>query len=399
MADNKNLHILRIKKITTLICLVFSLLISMQIFQIGPWTFQPGLKYPYLTYIGDPRYNLGISYGTPKACKLTLKYGESESNLNFSIKDNKVTNLHEFELKNLKADTKYYWKLTYSEEDKQIEYLDRMYSFRTAPDPSDRKPFKFTLVGDTRPDAFGFSAFPRLMELMLEEKPEFMINIGDIVMGPGVSYQWDRFFYDIRGCAEIGAPYMIGIGNHEWDEMAWLYGEDKGETYKHYMNYPHKESYYAFNYSNTAFISIDTNDEQMTDEQLNQVETWLNAANSSNIIDWIIVFGHYPVYTAEGYSNRLKDFEDLFEKYKVDLYLAGHIHHYARIEENNMTYIVSGGGGAELELLMQNQDNVKCSAITFEYNVLEIDGNKIKYEAISHAGQVFDKCTINSRRT
>ena len=39
----------------------------------------------------------------------------------------------------------------------------------------------------------------------------------------------------------------------------------------------------------------------------------------------------------------------LFEQYKVDVVISGHSHVYQRGRKNDVTYIISGGAGAELE--------------------------------------------------
>jgi len=392
-----NVHIVRTKKFLFLIVIIIGGIFAMQIFQIGPWTFQPGVKWPYLSFFDDPRYNMGISCGSPQTCILTLQYGENSS-LQESLTDSEATTLHEFELINLKPDTKYYWKLIASDASIQLDYLDILHDFRTASEPSLDKPFKFTLIGDTRPDLFGISGFSKLMSMMITEDPDFMMNVGDIVMGPGFSGQWDRFFYEIRQCADIGAPYMVGLGNHEWDEWNYFNPPDKGETYEYYMNYPHTESYYAFNFSNVAFISIDTNSGEMTDEQMSVVESWLDAANKSADIDWIIVFGHYPLYSAGGRSSYLNKFEELFIDYNVDMYLAGHIHHYSRAVVNGITYIVSGGGGAELDFHLDPPEFIQSCALTFQYCNIAIDNKSLSFECIAHNGLLIDQCTLEPRK-
>ncbi|MHA1491654.1 MAG: metallophosphoesterase [Promethearchaeota archaeon] len=373
----------------------------MQILQIGPWSLTPNMKWPYLYFKGDPRYSMGLSCETPIEGKLILSYGENYESFKYSIEDPEPSKLHFFRLTNLKADTKYYWKLSSSNPNINVEFLDKIYEFRTAPKTAEKKAFKFCVLGDTRTDILGNTLHSHLIKEIIKAKPNFMINVGDMVLGPGISWHWDRFFYEVRGCAQNGIPYMISIGNHEWDGYQWLTGfEEKGKTYKYYMEYPEPENYYTFNYGNVAFISIDTNDEEITDVQLEWLERTLKSANMRDYIDFIIVFGHHPLYSENGRSNRIGNkFEDLFIKYNVDMYLAGHIHHYARSKVNGTTYIVSGGGGAELDdqIEITNPYTIKAS-ITFHYCSIEVEENHLFFKSYSHEGILFDECILEPRK-
>jgi len=390
-----NIRSIQMKKCIALLAIIGGLIGVMQIFQLGPWTFRPGLLWPYLSYIDDPRYNMGISCGTPYKCKLTINYGEKLS-LTERIQEINASMLHFFKLTHLKANTTYYWKLNCSDGMISLPYINKIHEFRTAPDSG---PFKICVMGDNRPDFFGISEFPQIMRRVVEESPNFIINVGDIVMSPTDYWQWDRFFYDIRNCATIGAAYMIGIGNHEWDEYTII--PDKGKTYKTYVNFPYKENYYAFNYSNVAFISIDTNEGEMTPSQLQDVEKWLDAANKSSKIDWVIVYGHHPMYDVDGRNSRVADkFEALFKKYNVDMYLAGHHHHYARLRVENLTYIISAGAGAELDINIQNESPFLIkSAIMFHYCKFEFNGKSLNVKIISHNGIIIDDFVLYSHKS
>ena len=78
-------------------------------------------------------------------------------------------------------------------------------------------------------------------------------------------------------------------------------------------------------------------------EQLN----WLEKTLSNSDADWVIVIGHYNMYTA-GYhqSNNILIgiLKPLFIKYKVDMYICGHCHNLEHLVDNNIQYIVSGAG-------------------------------------------------------
>jgi hypothetical protein len=57
---------------------------------------------------------------------------------------------------------------------------------------------------------------------------------------------------------------------------------------------------------------------------------------------WIVAGGHRP------YGDITSSHVPLFEKYGVDLYVAGHGHSYARsVPVNNVTYVMVGGAGCD----------------------------------------------------
>ena len=59
----------------------------------------------------------------------------------------------------------------------------------------------------------------------------------------------------------------------------------------------------------------------------------LKKANENRAtVPWIIVTGHVPIYckgsSCDNYPTLYKDFEDLFYKYGVDLFIGAHKHQY-----------------------------------------------------------------------
>ena len=60
-----------------------------------------------------------------------------------------------------------------------------------------------------------------------------------------------------------------------------------------------------------------------------------------------IVIGHHPIYTAgiHGDSQELvQQFKPLFDKYGVDMYIAGHDHTMVHLRKDDIDYIITGAG-------------------------------------------------------
>ena len=83
------------------------------------------------------------------------------------------------------------------------------------------------------------------------------------------------------------------------------------------------------------------------DEQIKWLAADLEAAHTERLSEgsgmkWIIVGGHRPT------SQLSQAHLDLFKKYNVDIYLAGHSHSYTRSSPvNGTTLVVVGGAGCD----------------------------------------------------
>jgi tartrate-resistant acid phosphatase type 5 len=71
---------------------------------------------------------------------------------------------------------------------------------------------------------------------------------------------------------------------------------------------------------------------------------------------FLAVLGHHPVYSNGPHGDNavlVRDWDPLFVKYNVDLYMAGHDHdlQVLQFENHPTTHFLSGGGGADLYVL------------------------------------------------
>ena len=104
--------------------------------------------------------------------------------------------------------------------------------------------------------------------------------------------------------------------------------------------------HYSFNYGNVHFISLDTEtgypgaaEEKHYvlpcggfGDQLTWLEQDLIQANKErDVRPWIFAQGHHPMYNGDSINAEFQAaMEDLFYKYGVDVYFAGHVHSYER---------------------------------------------------------------------
>jgi len=74
---------------------------------------------------------------------------------------------------------------------------------------------------------------------------------------------------------------------------------------------------------------------------------WLEQTLNASTADWLIVVGHYPVFSGgeHGDTPELQhQVKPLLEKYNVDAYLGGHDHTLQMLHRDGVHYFVSGSG-------------------------------------------------------
>ena len=156
-------------------------------------------------------------------------------------------------------------------------------------------------------------------------------------------------FFDIWQPLWTTRPIVFTPGNHDmYDNYNLL-----GYRLKMPLFNQTKNHYYSFDVGLAHFLTLDHDfyykvaDAQTQQQIYNWVENDLIAANSKEnrtIRPWVIVFTHRPIYCSvnsmeDKPSGRCYNFyetytvwDELFQKYGVDLYLAGHVHSYERMK-------------------------------------------------------------------
>jgi 3',5'-cyclic AMP phosphodiesterase CpdA len=143
------------------------------------------------------------------------------------------------------------------------------------------------------------------------------------------------------------------------------------------------------------------------------IEEVLRKASTDGMVDWIITFQHYPMYShAGGISghgldqNLRANLLPLFERYGVDLVTAGHDHHYERTwpirdglrvsDGCGPVHVLSGGGGASFYARDVTTSALSAKARrVYEYVELVITDDRVRGRAIDPDGQLVDEFTVH----
>lgn len=196
--------------------------------------------------------------------------------------------------------------------------------------------------------------------------------------------------------------------------------------------------WYSFDYGPVHFVSVNTETDfaGATEEHYGdggiiiglpaggfapegEYERWLEAdlaAANANRAErpWIVAFGHRPWWHKDHKPTWDKDMtrvhKPLFEKYGVDLYMAGHRHSYSRHVpapgSGDIPLVVTGAGGSE-EGLEGNERKQGTADDGFEYfsdgTVYQVGTLDVSREALtwkahnSETGEVFDTFTLTKQ--
>lgn len=237
----------------------------------------------------------------------------------------------------------------------------------TRADPAEFKPFFFIQAGDPQiggwtdiPDTQG--RFIKLGEISNKLNPAFVIVVGDLVNdGP---HQGELAALD-EALAKFHAPLKLLCGNH--DDLA---------TYRR----KYGPDYYAFTHNNCEFICLNSDliahqtlsadQRKEADQQWAFFEKALAAAAEQKRAHIFVALHHPPEFLPLWAQRRLND---LFDRYNVQVVLAGHLHRTVELQHGKRTtYAVAGTGwngdsrGHGYRLFKVFADHVESQYLTIE---------------------------------
>ncbi|XP_077981556.1 tartrate-resistant acid phosphatase type 5-like [Glandiceps talaboti] len=242
---------------------------------------------------------------------------------------------------------------------------------------SSQNALRFTVIGDwggipifpyTSP--FEVAVASTMGKIADNHGSQFTIALGDNFYETGVKDVNDKRFQEtfenVFTASSLQQPWYVCAGNH--DHKGNITAQLAYTSVSQRWNFP--ELYYSKRFtipnssSSLLMVLIDTviltgntddltpgtelegpDDPVLADAQLQWIEATLKASTD----DYIIVGGHYPVWSiAEHGPNNLlvTQLKPLLEKYDVTAYLCGHDHNLQHLKENSSSvdYFVIGAG-------------------------------------------------------
>jgi len=196
----------------------------------------------------------------------------------------------------------------------------------------------------------------------------FVVALGDNFYFTGVenedSTRFIKTFEDVYTSSSLQIPWYVIAGNH--DHYGNVTGQIDYTRHSNLWKFPNFYHSHEFTIPGTSMsvqiILIDTvllcghsghdhhpkpltgpESPELADEQLK----WIEKSLAASTADYIIVGGHYPVWSIGNHgptSQLIEQLKPLLEKYNVNAYICGHDHNMQVIQENNSTvqYLVIG---------------------------------------------------------
>lgn len=144
------------------------------------------------------------------------------------------------------------------------------------------------------------------------------------------------------------------------------------------------------------------NAQQKFEEQM----TWLEETLNNSTAEWLIVMGHYPLFSVgqdHGDSDEMQNaLLKLFEVYKVDVYLSGHDHTLQHLSNKDIEYFVTGTGskqsGGFRDFSRTKASKVQFTSLSPGFSLHTITKTQMTSSFIDTSGNEIYKYSQNAKR-
>lgn len=215
----------------------------------------------------------------------------------------------------------------------------------------------FVVFGNNRPDGATEpqpKVFRQIIRNIENESPFLAISVGDIIWGSSdlactkkQMREFDRVFNTLK------IPKYIAVGEHE------IAGSEENQNY---FKKKLGGLYKTFTHKNCRFIILNSEEIGSESKITGKQFLWLEKVLSTNKKKHVFVFAHRPLFTVEtsemacfdSYPQDRTRLVELFNRYGVRYFMAGHEHFYNRCEKKGVIQHISGGAGAPLKVSQEN---------------------------------------------
>lgn len=353
---------------------------------------------PYLQ--NAQKDSITVCWETWKPLPGKVVVGTNRSALNesgkASICESPSATLHQVEIRELTENSLYHYRVDTEGESSPAG------TFRAA--QSSTEPFEIVVYGDSQwmfdwAEHLVRNRHRDVCNSILRDSPEarFVVHVGDMTFFGNIHDNWRKQFFTPARDLMRNTVLWPTIGNHEMG-ASWYFD---------YFSLPNTdERYYAFDYGNCRFIMLAVEGYAVgheygpktrtpMDEGSPQYEWLRKTLEQSQEKTWRFVFCHQSPYASGlegGYTPSQKTFVPLFEQYKVTAVFSGHDHFFEYSEKDNVSYVITGGGGGAVSTLQPDLRHNPYSQFmkgVWHHCRVRVHPTEVTLEAVDLKGRVF----------
>ena len=301
---------------------------------------------------------------------------------------------------NLTPSTKYAYRVG------NDEHWSEWIHFNTAGKTGEK--FSFIYYGDVQTNIR--SLWSRVARDAYGKAPDakLMIYAGDLINKANRDVEWGDWF-EAGGFIHRMIPAFPTPGNHDHFETP----EGLNTTsvfWRPQFTLPEngpaglEETCYYADIQGVRFISLNSDQAEVSDEYLEKQRMWLEDILKNNPNKWTCVTFHHPIFSPKSTrdNKRMREtFKPIFDRYKIDLVLQGHDHTYARgmskivmqdkKAKSGTMYVVSVSGPKMTDSNVEKREWMDRSALyTQLYHVVTIDRDTLAFQTFTATGELYD---------
>jgi len=302
-----------------------------------------------------------IRWKTDVPTNSKVDYGASVGNLTQSFTDNTNTTEHIVTLTGLASNTLYYYSIGSTTQTLQADATNY---FKTMPPVGSTEKIRVLAMGDMGDNSANqLSVRNAYLNFNGNNYTNAWLLLGDNAYENGTDPEFQSNFFNIyQGNLTKNHVLWPSPGNHDYANSSARQA-DHNIPYYNIFSLPsngqaggvasNTEAFYSYNYGNIHFVALDsygweTGNTRLYDTLGPQI-VWLKQDLAANTQPWTVIYFHHPPYTKTSHNgdteteliNMRQRVVRIFERYKVDLVLAGHSHGYER------SFLLNGHYGIE----------------------------------------------------
>lgn len=277
---------------------------------------------------------------------------------------------------------------------------------RDGPDPNDPRyaenasEVRFLALGDFGTGGPEQLAIAQAMCAHREEEPfHHVVTTGDNVYATGAIEDFPEDFFIPYSCLfDEDVRFHAVLGNHDDDTL-----EGEAQIAEPRFGMPARD--YTWSLGPINFVMFDSQeverelDGEQEFEEGSSYQWVLEEIENAQDAPWTVAVAHTPLYSAgelHGSEPQLIEaFAEPFADAGVDLYLAGHDHNYQSGAEDGVTYIVTGGGGAELyECVPDGPPQINTCMEEHHFVEIEATADAMTVTAITETAEVLETVDV-----